>query len=219
MRYNEEEYLSISGIQHFVFCRRQWALIHIEQQWIENIHTIEGEILHEKAHDKSFKEKRGELIISRGMPIFSSSLGVNGECDIVEFNRDDENGISIFGKEGKYTVYPIEYKLGEPKENNSDVLQLVTQVICLEEMLCCLIPEGAIYYGKTKHRLKIPIDLALRENVVAIFKEMHELYDRRYTPKVKLTKSCNSCSLKDVCMPKLCKNKSVAEYIRQKCVE
>jgi CRISPR-associated exonuclease Cas4 len=214
MEYREEDFLLLSGIQHFSFCRRQWALIHIEQQWAENLRTIEGEILHEKTHDDSIKEKRGDLIISRGMAIFSGSLGVSGTCDVVELHKSSK-GVTIFGREGIYNVVPVEYKRGKPKEDESDVLQLCAQAMCLEEMLLCEIPEAFLFYGETKHRLKILLEDELRLKVKAIFKEMHELYERRYTPKVKLTKSCKACSLIEVCMPKLCKNPSALGYIKK----
>ena len=98
--YSEEEYLQLSGIQHFAFCRRQWALAYIELQWSENVRTVEGKLLHEKAHDVTSEEKRGDVIISRAMPIHSRELGISGECDIVEFHRT-ENGITLAGKDGK----------------------------------------------------------------------------------------------------------------------
>jgi CRISPR-associated exonuclease Cas4 len=210
--YEEEDFLSLSGIQHFEFCRRQWALIHIEQQWADNLRTVEGELFHSKAHDGSVTEKRGDLIISRGMAVYSRTLGINGVCDIVEFQKD-ENGIELYGRKGKYKVYPVEYKKGEPKTNDIDILQLVAQIMCLEEMLCCSIDTGYLYYGETRRRIKITVDKGMREKVTNIFEEMHDMYSRRYTPKVKMTKSCNACSLKDVCIPKLCKNKSAKKYI------
>lgn len=212
MEYNEDDFLSLSGIQHFVFCRRQWALIHIEQQWSENVRTVEGEILHDNAHDGYKSEKRNGVISSNGMPVFSKTLGINGVCDIVEFYLDD-NGIELFKREGKYKVYPVEYKLGEPKENDADVLQLTAQAMCLEEMLCCEISEGALFYGQTRHRLKITFDNSLRQKVTDVFMQMHEMYDRRYTPKVKPSISCNACSLKNICLPKLLKNSSASTYI------
>lgn len=107
--YDENEYLQLSGIQHFVFCRRQWALAYIELQWAENVRTVEGHLLHNKAHDSSIREKRGDILISRGMPICSRNMGVSGECDVVEFHRASK-GISLFGEEGLYKVVPIEYK-------------------------------------------------------------------------------------------------------------
>lgn len=214
MDYKEEDYLSLSGIQHYKFCRRQWALIHIEQQWQENLRTIEGQILHEKCHDNLLKEKRGNLIISRGMAIFSKSLGINGVCDVVEFRRD-EDGISIFGREGLYKVTPIEYKRGEPKEDDADILQLTAQAICLEEMLNCEIKKGYIFYGKINHRVEVVFNSNLKNSVIEMCKEMHETYKRRYTPKVKTGKKCNACSLKNLCIPKLCKDLSVKDYIER----
>lgn len=214
MEYNEEDFLLLSGIQHFVFCKRQWALIHIEQQWQENLRTIEGEILHEKVHDNTIKEKRGDLIVSRGMAIFSRSLGISGTCDIVELYKTSD-GVNIFGRDGTYKPVPVEYKRGKPKEDESDVLQLCAQAICLEEMLLCQIPEAYLFYGETKRRLKILLDEGLRDLVKTIVKEMHGLYDKRYTPKVKITKSCKACSLTEICMPKLCKNPSVSDYIKK----
>lgn len=136
--YKEEDYLQLSGIQHFAFCRRQWALAYIELQWDENVRTVEGKLLHEKAHDPTNAEKRGDLIISRGMPVYSRELGISGECDVVEFHRS-QDGITLFGRDGLYEVIPIEYKRGKPKENDVDILQLMAQALCLEEMLCCQI--------------------------------------------------------------------------------
>ncbi|WP_027628058.1 CRISPR-associated protein Cas4 [Ruminiclostridium cellobioparum] len=213
MEYNEEDFLLLSGIQHFAFCRRQWALIHIEQQWQENLRTVEGNILHEKAHDDGFSEKRGDIIISRGMAVFSRTLGVSGVCDIVELHRCAD-GVTIFGREGLYKPVPVEYKRGKPKENEADILQLCGQAMCLEEMLLCEIKEAYMFYGETRHRLKVVLDTDLRERVRDTLHEMHELYNRRYTPKTKPSKSCKACSLADICLPRLCKNPSVSKYIK-----
>jgi CRISPR-associated exonuclease Cas4 len=212
--YSEEDYLMLSGIQHFTFCKRQWALIHIENQWSENIRTIEGNILHEKAHDKNILEKRGDVIISRGMPVVSRFLGISGQCDVVEFHKD-KNGVNIFGREGLYKVYPVEYKKGKPKADDIDIMQLTAQVMCLEEMLCCEIEKGYLFYGETRHRETIEINHQYKNKVIELFEEMHNLYDKKHTPNVKRTKACNACSLKDLCLPVLLKKKSVKEYISQ----
>ena len=209
--YAEEDFLLLSGIQHFAFCRRQWALIHIELQWKENLRTVEGHLMHERAHDGSIAEKRRELIISRAMPVHSTVLGISGECDVVEFHRSDD-GIFIPEYKDKYTIIPIEYKRGSPKENDVDRLQLCAQAVCLEEMLCCDIPVGYIYYGETRRRQKVLLDEGLRERVRALLEEMHCLYDRGYTPKAKRTRSCNACSIKDLCLPSLERSRSVKEY-------
>ncbi len=210
--YNEDEFLQLSGIQHFAFCRRQWALIHIEMQWKENLRTVEGQILHENAHNPEMNEKRGNVIVVRAMPVHSRKMGVSGECDVVEFHKSDK-GAHINGREGVYMPVPVEYKRGEPKSDNIDILQLAAQALCLEEMFCTDINYGYIYYGETRHRLKVDFDYEIRNEVVKLFEEMHLYYRRGYTPKVKISKKCNACSLKDLCVPVLNKNKSVAEYI------
>lgn len=212
LEYNEEEYLMLSGIQHFAFCRRQWALIHIEQQWQENVRTVEGNILHESAHKDDFNEKRGKVIISRGMPVYSRILGINGVCDVVEFH-ENKNGVSIHGREGTYLPIPVEYKHGKPKEDDMDALQLCAQAMCIEEMMLCHIDVGYLYYGETRHRQKIEFNEELRNKVVRLFQEMHELYHKQYTPKVKPSKACKACSLADLCVPKLYKTLTVKEYI------
>lgn len=214
IEYKEEDYLMLSGIQHFAFCRRQWALIHIEQQWQENEHTIAGELLHKNAHDPYFNEKRSGVVISRAMPVSSRVMGVSGECDIVEFQKGDD-GIAVHGHRGLYGVCPIEYKKGSPKDTYIDILQLTAQAMCLEEMLSAEIDVGYLFYGETRRREPVRFTYDLRKQVGAYFAEMHQLYDRRYTPKVKWSKSCNACSLKECCMPKLGKTASVREYIHK----
>ena len=218
MEYREEDFLLLSGIQHFAFCRRQWALIHIEQQWQENEYTVAGELLHKNAHDPYFNEKRKDVIVSRSMPVFSRTMGVSGECDIVEFRKSDD-GISIHGHRGLYDVYPIEYKKGSPKDTEIDILQLTAQAMCLEEMLSTHIQEGAVFYGETRRRQIVVFSEELEEQVSSSFAEMHEMYDRRYTPKVRWSKSCNACSLKDICLPKLGKTPSVKGYIHKTITE
>ena len=214
MAFKEEEYLQLSGLQHFSFCRRRWALIHIEQQWAENLRTTDGRILHEKAHDGTAREKRGDLIITRDMSIHSPTLGVSGSCDVVEFHRGTE-GIHMAGQEGLWQPYPVEYKRGTPKTTDADKLQLCAQAMCLEEMLCCDIPEGAIFYGEIRRREVVDLDEDLRGKVRLLLEQMHDLYQRSHTPKVKPTKGCNACSLKELCLPKLVKKRSVMDYLRK----
>lgn len=211
--YSEDEYLMLSGLQHFVFCRRQWALIHIEQQWAENYRTADGRVMHRNVHDASLHEKRGDTVTARAMAVSSARLGLSGECDAVEF-RKDNGGIEIFGLDGRYSVTPIEYKRGAPKADESDIMQLAAQAMCLEEMLCCDIPVGYLFYGDTRHRLKVEIDAALRSRVEKAVCEMHDMFSRRYTPKVKRSKACNACSLKEICLPVLCSEKSAEKYMR-----
>ena len=213
MSYAEEEYLQLSGIQHFLFCRRQWALIHMEQQWSENYRTIDGDILHRNVHDSDKREKRGNLLIVRAMKISSARLGLSGECDAVELRRSAK-GVSIFGQEGTFSVTPIEYKRGAPKEDLCDLAQLTAQAMCLEEMLCCEIPAGYLYYGETRHRLRVELTEELRQTVESAAAEMHALHARRHTPKGKRTKACNACSIKDLCLPVICGKKTATGYLQ-----
>nr|WP_296440967.1 CRISPR-associated protein Cas4 [uncultured Acetatifactor sp.] len=212
--YSEEEYLMLSGIQHFAFCRRQWAMIHIEQQWAENYRTTAGELMHKKAHDEGSFEKRGDLLIVRGLRISSRELGLSGQCDVVEFHRDDE-GVKLFGYEGKWTPVPVEYKHGAPKEDNADELQLCAQAICLEEMFQIRISDGYLFYGENRRRSHVEFTEDLREAVKKAAGEMHDLFQKGYTPNVKPTKKCRACSLEDLCLPKLQKTVKVRTYIEQ----
>lgn len=212
--YAEEDYLMLSGIQHFAFCRRQWAMIHIEQQWAENYRTTAGELMHRKAHDEGSFEKRGNLLTVRGLRISSRELGLSGQCDVVEFHQE-ENGIELFGYAGKWNPVPVEYKHGAPKENNADGLQLTAQAICLEEMFQTEIPGGYLYYGENRRRIHVEFTQEIREEVKRTAREMHELFRKGHTPNVKPAKKCKACSLESLCVPKLQKTMNVRAYIEQ----
>ena len=211
MGYREEDFLLLSGIQHFSFCRRQWALIHIEQQWKENLKTVEGNIVHENCHDEHFFEKRGDLLITRGIRIFSRIMGVTGQCDVVEFYKSEE-GCLLHGYGGYWLPYPIEYKRGKSKSIDADRLQLCGQAMCLEEMLGTTINKGAIYYHESNRREEVQLTDSLRKKVKDLLAEMHEYYSRGYTPVVKAKSGCASCSLKEICMPVICKKINVDSY-------
>ncbi|MED1490519.1 CRISPR-associated protein Cas4 [Bacillus smithii] len=216
MGYEEEnDYLMLSGIQHFQFCKRQWALIHIEQQWEENVRTVEGQYLHRNADQPFTREKRGNKLIVRAMPVKSKELKITGICDVVEFIQDD-NGVEIHGAEGRYAAYPIEYKRGKPKLNDADVLQLTAQAMCLEEMLLCEIDKGYVFYNEIKHRMEVPLTEMEKNKVRSIVAEMQDYYKRRYTPKVKTGTFCKNCSLQNICLPNLMKKRSVKSYIEGK---
>lgn len=211
--YEPDDCLMISGLQHFRFCRRQWALIHIEQQWAENLRTVEGELMHERAHDEGLRESRGDTIITRSLRVYSLTLGLSGQCDVVEFRRSAQ-GVPLAGHDGLWLPYPVEYKRGKPKDDGCDELQLCAQAMCLEEMLCCTIDSGALFYGEPRRRTRVEFTDALRQEVIDDAAEMHELYRRGHTPRVKPTKSCNACSLKELCLPRLSRTGTVAAYLR-----
>ena len=209
---NQEEYLLLSGIQHFAFCRRQWALIHLEQSWGENVHTVLGELVHNRAHDAEIREHRGDTIIVRGLAVRSQMLGLSGECDVVEFHKSAV-GHPLSGEDGLWLPTPVEYKKGYSKITDIDRLQLCAQAMCLEEMFCVDIPKGYLYYNTTKSREKVIFGENLRSSTNETAFEMHKAYMRGITPAVKKKKACKSCSLKDICLPELPKRTSVAEYV------
>ncbi|MBP3656826.1 MAG: CRISPR-associated protein Cas4 [Clostridia bacterium] len=205
--------LMISALQHFAFCRRQWALIHIEQVWQDNARTIEGNLMHRRAHDEKQVEKRGDLIIMRGLRVQSARMNVTGICDVVEFHRHP-TGVCLPDYDGLWLPYPVEYKRGKPKAHDADELQLCAQAMCLEEMLLCDVPEGSLYYGEPHRRARVLFTADMRTRVEAMLAEMHQYTQRGYTPRPSPTKGCNACSLKDLCLSKLHKTQSVASYIR-----
>ncbi|PNV67366.1 CRISPR-associated protein Cas4 [Enteroscipio rubneri] len=216
--YDEDEFLALSGIQHFAFCRRQWALIHIEQAWDDNVLTAEGEFMHRRAHDEELRERRGDTIVVRGLAVHSRTLGLSGKCDVVEF-RKDSGGHPLAGEDGLWRAVPVEYKRGRSKVSDADRLQLCAQALCLEEMLGADVPEGCLFYDETRSRERVPIDGALRAAVVSMAEEMHDLYRRRRTPKVKPFAACRSCSLCDICLPHAINRATVGEFVAKRLAE
>lgn len=217
IKYTEENLLALSGIQHFAFCQRQWALIHIEKQWNENLRTVEGKQLHERVDNPDFFEARGGILTTRSMPLSSYTLGFYGVADIIEFHAVKANGITLNGREGKWIPIPVEYKRGSPKKDIIDEVQLCAQAMCLEEMLNINVEYGYLFYGETKHRTKVLFENVLKNQVVKLSEEMHILFKQQFTPKAnKKDKNCKSCSLVDVCLPKLGTIKeSVSDYVKK----
>ncbi len=209
----DSEPLMLSGIQHFAFCPRQWALIHIEQQWQENVRTVDGNIFHQRAHHGETRELRGDLLIIRGLRVYSEKYGITGICDVVEFHRSDE-GIPLSNNEGLWVPYPVEYKKGNSKDSNEDRLQLCAQAICLEEMLSVIINEGALFYGEPRKRERVFFTEDLREQVSETVHLMHQYFNRGFTPKPHRTKACNACSMVEICLPQTDRTVSVKDYIR-----
>lgn len=217
IKYSDESLLALSGIQHFAFCQRQWALIHIEKQWNENLRTVEGKQLHERVDNPDFFEARGGILTTRSMPLSSYTLGFYGVADIVEFHAVKENGITLKGREGRWYPIPVEYKRGSPKKDIIDEVQLCAQAMCLEEMLHTNVEYGYLFYGEIKHRTKVLFEDVLRNQVVELSEQMHILFEQQFTPKaIKKDKHCRSCSLVDVCLPKLGAIKeSVSDYVKK----
>lgn len=204
--YDEDDLLPISALQHLAFCERQWGLIHLEGVWEENRLTVEGRHLHEKT-DESETEVRGDLRIARGLRLRSLQLGITGKADVVEFHRvaspgENPEGARLPGVPGVWRPVPVEYKRGRPKTDRSDEVQLCAQAFCLEEMLEVSIPLGALFYGKPRRRLDVPLDEGLRRETEALIARLHDLTRARKTPAGKYEKKCENCSLLSVCLPK-----------------
>jgi CRISPR-associated exonuclease Cas4 len=230
LEYTPDELLPLSGIQHFLFCRRQWALIHVEQQWKENVLTTEGKLLHKRVDNPFFTESRNGTVTARAVPVASYRLGLSGVCDVVEFTPsaplqlppfspkiggEKADGVTLPGRDGLYLPAPVEYKRGHEKREPVDEAQLCAQAMCLEEMLSVNIPQGWLYYGETRHRVAVDLTAELRGLVRQMSDEMHAYFQRGYTPRVKTSKGCKSCSLADICLPVLQENVVAAsKYIQ-----
>lgn len=213
--YSDNDLLALSGIQHFYFCKRQWALIHIERQWEENQRTVEGQHIHDRADDPFLSETRGEVITSRAYPLISHRLGLYGIADVIEYSRASE-GICLPGRDGYWKVCPVEYKRGRPKIDERDEVQLCAQVMCLEEMLHAKINTADFYYHEIRRRLHLTITKELRDLVISLSDEMHCLFDKGYTPPATKTQNCKACSLVKICVPKLTlKSPSVDGYVKK----
>lgn len=214
-RYTDDSLLPLSGLQHYAFCPRQWALIHIERHWSENVRTVEGRHLHEKVHSGLHSERDGDLIITRSVPLVSYRLGLYGVADLVEYHPVSADGIILPNRDGLWRPHPVEYKRGRAKSDDRDEVQLCAQAMCLEEMLRISISSGSFFYGEVRRRVKVDFSDRLRERVILLAKEMHEAFGRGVTPAAPAGVACNLCSLKDFCVPKLSrKRQSVQAYMK-----
>jgi CRISPR-associated exonuclease Cas4 len=181
----DDDALPLSGLQHLVFCPRQWALIHLEQVWVENGRTAEGRMLHERA-DLPGESRRSSVRTARGIWLRSERLKLTGRADIVEFRPEP---------------FPVEYKRGKSKPTDCDTVQLCAQALCLEEMLETAIHAGAIFYGSPRRRQEVVFTSELRARTEELAALMHRLYRNRETPAAQPGTYCRSCSLVHVCLP------------------
>jgi CRISPR-associated exonuclease Cas4 len=205
-RTDEDDLIMISALQHFAFCPRQCALIHIEQLWQESGLTAEGHIMHEHVHEGG-DESRGPVKIARGVPLRSLKLGLIGKADVVEFHRVEKN---------RWQPFPVEYKRGKPKVDHCDKIQLCAQAICLEEMLNVSVPEGAIFYGRIRRRLDVKFDETLRCETEEAANKTRQLIASGITPPPVYERRCESCSLVNECLPeKIEKKSSVKRYLQR----
>jgi CRISPR-associated exonuclease Cas4 len=205
MSFDEDHLLPISALQHLLFCSRQCVLIHVERLWEENLLTAEGRIAHEKVDQGGAETRAGRKTVF-GLPLRSLRLGLIGKADAVEFFRDAS---------GKMAAFPVEHKRGRPKQKDCDRVQLCAQAMCLEEMLGVNVVEGARFYGTTRRREDVVFDGGLRRLTEETSTRLHELIGAGATPRAEYAKKCKSCSLIELCLPKVSSaGRSVERYLR-----
>lgn len=221
MYYDEDDMLMLSGIQHYRFCPRQWALIHIEQQWADNRLTVEGDILHKHVDDAAYRQKCGDYIALRSVNIASRELGLYGLSDVIELHPTEDEASSIAHPKypGRWIPYPVEYKHGRPKKNEVDEVQLAAQAMCLEEQHGIHISWGAFFYHEIRHRVEVEITPYLRDIVRQCAGEMHSIFKSGRLPAIIHGKHCDRCSLKDLCMPETANQPAASTYLKRNLYE
>ncbi|MEG0016886.1 MAG: CRISPR-associated protein Cas4 [Raoultibacter sp.] len=199
--YDDGDLLALSGLQHLAYCERQWALIHIEQQWADSFDTVRGDLFHERVHTEGYTAVRG-VRAERGVRLASRRLGIAGVADIVEFSSGGDC----------LTVRPVEYKVGKAKIEDWDRFQVCAQALCLEEMYGCTVGEGALFYGETRRREAVLLDGSLKSEVERLSMRMHELFDAQRTPRAVKGAKCRRCSLADICLPEISEHDAVSYW-------
>lgn len=189
------EPIAISALQHWSYCPRQCALIHVEQVFADNVHTARGHAVHAIV-DEPGAERSGTVRIERAMPLWNDRLGLIGKADLVEFEADG-------------SAYPVEYKHGPRRQHRHDDLQLAAQALCLEEMTGKRVPAGAIFHFSSRRRREVAIDAVLRDAVEAATRAVRDLLSSPALPAPVNDARCRNCSLIDLCQPEV-----VAEQTR-----
>ncbi|MCR1827851.1 CRISPR-associated protein Cas4 [Pseudomonas oleovorans] len=198
----DDDLIPLSALQHYLYCPRQCALIHVEQQWAENRQTAEGRLLHQRADQPQTEQRHGVRTVT-AMPLASPALGISGIADVVEFLDEQP--------------FPVEYKRGRPKAHRADEVQLCAQALCLEAMLARPVPEGALFYGETRRRKAVAFDATLRSLTLDTISATRSLLHGQHTPLAQYQpKRCDACSLIELCQPRLLgRPQSVGQWLRQ----
>ncbi len=201
----DADLIPLSALQHYLYCPRQCALIHVERQWAENRQTAEGRLLHQRADAPQTERRRGMRTVT-AMPLLALELGITGKADVVEFHRDGD---------GEF-AFPVEYKRGRPKAHRADEVQLCAQGLCLEHMLGHPVAAGALFYGQTRRRKDVAFDPALRELTLRTITETRAMLSSGTTPSAHYeARRCDACSLIDLCQPRLLGRGSVEDWLRK----
>lgn len=217
MRFNELEYIQLNHLKHYLFCKRRWWLLDYHDVWSENYHTALGQILHQKVNKPDLKEKRKNIIIDRAMPVISHKYGIYGVLDAVEFEKN-KTGVKLKNQKGKfnYKINTIEYKKGKPQDDNSDLIQVIGQVVCLEEMFETEIDKAYIFYKSIHRRMEYEIGVKERKLLEDTLKEIRYYLEKEEIPDFEYSRSCESCSIKEICMPKVRTTKrKVNNYLKK----
>lgn len=216
MSYTEDQLLPISALEHLLYCPRQCALIHTEQAWAENALTAQGALLHERAHQAG-AESRGDLRFSRALRLRSLRLGLAGVADVVEWRRQQPggDGARLAGARGRWLPLPVEYKRGRLRPERSYEVQLCAQALCLEEMLGVRVPAGALYGGASHQRREVAFDDALRAETETAAGRLHALLASGVTPPADYSPKCRTCSLIEICLPRLTEHGSACRYLEE----
>jgi len=202
---DDEELIPISALQHYLYCPRQCALIHVERLWAENVHTAAGRLMHQRS-DKPLSEKRRGVHTATALVLGSEKLGLVGVADVVEFHDVGD----------QRRPFPIEYKRGRPKAHRADEVQLCAQALCLEDMLGVEVPQGALFYGQTRRRAEVTFDSELRALTVTVIEQVCEQLRQRKTPSATyLAARCDSCSLLELCRPQLQTRRDVDAWLQR----
>ncbi|MDR1885593.1 MAG: CRISPR-associated protein Cas4 [Synergistaceae bacterium] len=209
--YSDDDLLAISGLQHMAFCERQWALIHIEREWDDNVLTIEGRHLHEFVHEQGSGSRSGALMI-RGLRLRSLEIGLYGVADLVEFHPSDD-GAEVEGHPGRWRPYPVEYKRGVKRYDRADEIQVCAQALCLEEMFGATVRFGAVYHGQPRRRTETEISDSLRNEMKSLCARARELLDVGGRARPNVGRHCKNCSLVVQCMPGVISRDGSAEYM------
>jgi CRISPR-associated exonuclease Cas4 len=203
MTFTDSDLLPLSALQHYIYCPRQCALIHVEQQWTENRFTAEGRAQHNRV-DRPEHETRDGIRYEYAVLLRSLRLGLIGKADVIEFHES----------EGAPCAFPVEHKRGRPKPTHCDWVQLCAQALCLEETLGVEIGEGAIFYGLPRRRQNVEFTPELRAETEQTAAALHKLIASGKTPPAEyIEKKCAACSLQETCMPK--KHRNVSDYLKE----
>jgi len=210
-----EDYLELGGIQRYAFCPRQWGLVHLEGHWEENVLTYGGQKLHRNVNKPEFSESRGDLIVSRSVPVLSHRLRLYGIADMVEFIRDDTHGVELSHRSGRWRPLPVEYKYGQSKLSSCDRVQVCAQAICLEETFGIDLYEGHIFYGRPRRREVVVLADALRQETLELTHAMYRCLSTGMTPSPRYGTHCDRCSLVETCVPALSQRQTVSQYLER----